>query len=237
MAQMQMLGEFPTSRSSMSYLAEAIGDFGGNYLKAKREQRETQRREGIEQKRSEAEIDIKKRTFERDIAKIDYNKRSVMYKTLTKLLPSLPSEKQVEMTSSPEWLELEKSLGVPSISGSIMTDTKKKNPTWGQDQNIASVRADILRGRVGPKRDIYGLSEPLVLDSREKTIDYITSENLDPSLFEAELARFGGGVRRDVSVRDAGSTPYRFGTEEEAEKANLPSGTVIYINGRKARVK
>jgi len=194
MPQLQYLGDIPKQgNNDISALAQALQGGIAGYFGAKENRKKNEL--------AQSEIDLKSKQLEHDYAKLDYDKRKDMYDTIIKLLPSVPPEKQQELTSSPEWTTLEKSLGVPSLSGTTVSPEKSK-PSWGQEQEKEAVKANILRGRVGPKRDMYGISEPIILDTKEKVIDYITESGFDPNdpVFTDKLSQFNiegvGGKRK-----------------------------------------
>jgi hypothetical protein len=185
---------------------------------------------GMQKKVSEANIanaqsetDIKRTQLEREYAKVDFDKKRDAYDSMVKLLPNLPPEKQVEVTSSPEWVALESSIGVPSIKGSTLNPEQPK-PGWSNISNTEAVRANLIRKRVGPKRDMYGMSEPKELATAQDAVDYITEEGLDPAQFARELAGFGevseGGGERKGKPKLAGKVSV-------VEERKAPNGDIL----------
>jgi hypothetical protein len=108
---------------------------------------------------------------------------------MVKLLPNVSPDKQVELTGSVEWTTLEDSLGLPHLSG-IALSPAKPEPGWSNVEKVEAVRANLVRRRVGPKRDMYGISEAKNLETLTDAIDHITEEGLNPSLYTAELAGY-----------------------------------------------
>ena len=159
-------------------------------------------------KMAQSELDLKGKQLEHDYAKLDYDKRKDMYDTMVKLLPNVPSEKQVELTSSPEWMTLEKSLGMPSLSGTTLSPEKTK-PTWGQENEVASIRSDLMRGS-GTTYSLMGEPEPFDMKTEEDALNYLSKRNQNPAMYSAELARFKTITPTGKGVKKGGqSSPYK----------------------------
>lgn len=184
-------------------------------------QKET-RKAGIKEREIsllESAQELKGKKLEHDYAKLDYDKRKDMYDTMTKLLPSIPENKQLEITSTPEWMKLEESLGMPHLSGTTLRD--EKEPSWGQEQETSSMRADLVRGR-GSISTLVGEPIDFPIDSMDAALDYISKKKRDPSEFAEELKRYetngGGGVGRARVI----------------ERRKAPNGDILekYSDGR-----
>ena len=147
-----------------------------------------ERKLSFEQQTAESEITIKKQQIERDYAKLDYDKRKDAYDSMVKLLPNVPPDKQAELTGSMEWTTLEESLGLPHLSGIALSPDKTK-PSWGQEQEVAAVKAALAQGR-GTLSQMVGEPLPKDIKTKQDALDYISLKGLDPSLFTAELARY-----------------------------------------------
>ena len=211
MPALQWLGDIEKETEG-GYLAKALGGAlttgVSSYLGQKEKGRESaikEREMGMQQ----SELDLRRKQLEHDYSKLDYDKRKEMYDTMVKLLPSIAPDKQMELTSTPEWMELEKSLGIPSLSGSTVGPETAK-PGWSNEQNVEAVRTNLIRKRVGPKRDMFGISEPKELVTLQDAIDHITEENLNPEMFKNELSQYqtetatvGKGGEKKVTVRPA----------------------------------
>jgi len=235
MPQLQWLGDIEKETAG-GYLAKALGGgiskgfeaYAGTKQRLK-EEAEEKRKTGVAEGVAQSELDLKQKQLEHDYAKLDYDKRKDMYDTMTKLLPSIQPEKQQELTSSPEWITLEKSLGMPSLSGStISPEDKTAKPGWTGEQKVEAVRANLVRGRVGPKRDMYGISEPKELSTLTDAIDHITEEGLSPSMFENELERYK--TPPPIGGKGKGKDKYKVG-----QKINKGGKTYEYIGNGKWR--
>ena len=215
MPALQWLGDIEKETGG-GYLAKALGGGINTGISAYLGQKEKGREGAIKERElgmQQSEIDLKKKQLEHDYSKLDYDKRKDMYDTMVKLLPSIAPDKQAELTSTPEWMELEKSLGMPSLSGSPLSP-ETPGPGWSNEQNVEAVRTNLIRKRVGPKRDMFGISEPKELNTLQDAIDHITEENLNPEMFKNELSQYqteepivGKGGAKKVGVRSA--SPYK----------------------------
>jgi len=231
MAQLQWLGQMPRKREDdMSYVAEAIKGGTSAYLEG-REKAFSTRLKSREVGVQESELAQKGKKIEYDYAKLDYDKRKDAYDTMAKLLPSLPPEKQQELTTSPEWTKLEDSLGLPNLSSSTMSN--KPEPGWSNVEKVAAVRENLTRRRVGPKRDMFGISEAKDLSTEQDAIDYITEEGLDPSQFKAELAGYVASSTTDKKQGKGRKSPYK-----EYPDAFLEGGVwKVNRNGKKYKIQ
>jgi len=184
----QWLGDI-SQESDASKLGKSISAGVGAYLAAKeagQERRLKERATSLEEKG----VQVKNRELDLQLSKMDYDNRREIYKTLVEILPSVPPEKQDQLVTSPEFEKLEESLGVPHLNAGIAIRRKDENtPSWGQEQDVASVRADLLRGR-GVTKDLYGQMLPTELKTEQDALDYLSNKGLDPSLFSAELSRY-----------------------------------------------
>ena len=219
MPQLQWLGNLDKGKNNSSQLAEAIGGGISSGLGAYAQTKEKAKENAFKQE----ELDIKKDQAKHDWAKLDYDKRKDMYDTMIRVLPNVPADKQMELTSSPEWVELEKSLGMPSLANTTMSSESKVG--WSNEQKVASVRADIIRGRVGAKRDMYGISEPKILDSEEAILDHISDEGLDPAMFSDVISqRFGNtnAPTTEAKVKGKSSSVTGYTTSEKSPYKEYP---------------
>jgi hypothetical protein len=183
----QYLGNIESDKNAdIPYLANALkgGMEGFNTGRKIRQEREDVE---FSQKIQLSALDIKQKELENSYAKLDYDKRKDMYDTMVKLMPTVPPEKQKELTSSPEWIKLEESLGMPNLSGTTMTPDVK--PSWGQAQENASIKADLTRGR-GSISTLLGEPLEFIIDSKDKALDYISKKGRNPAEFANELASF-----------------------------------------------
>jgi hypothetical protein len=176
-----------TKRENQSLIAQALKSGIGTYLKEK-EKGEERALEGRKIEVAESEATTKQKQAEYDYSKLDYDKKKDAYDTMIKLLPSVPPEKQAELTSSPEWIALEKSLGMPSLSGSTISPEAPK-PSWGQEQETASIKADLTRGQ-GSISTLMGEPLPVDIKTKEDALNYISKKGRDPAEFAVELTRF-----------------------------------------------
>ena len=203
MPQLQWLGTIEKEDAG-SYLAKALGEgiqgFTSGYMGAKQRQKE----EAIQQ----SELDLKKKQIENDYSKLDYDKRKNVYDTMVKLLPSVPADKQAELTSSPEWTALEKSLGMPSLSGTTLSPEKTK-PSWGQEQETASIKSDLMRGR-GSISTLVGEPLEFIMKDEASALDYISKKGRNPAEFGAELSRYQTGAPT-IGMKGKGkqTSPYK----------------------------
>jgi hypothetical protein len=193
-AGIQWLGDIPRETSG-GYIAKALGEGVSGYFKGRiygEEKVEEKRRWEEEKGLKETEIDLKKKKLEHDYAKLDYDKRKEAYDSMVKLLPSVPPDKQMELTSSPEWTELEKSLGLPSLSGSTLSPEEPK-PSWGQTQETESIKADLARGR-GSISTLVGEPLDFQIKDLDTALDYISKKGRNPAEFAASLEKYKTGA-------------------------------------------
>ncbi len=98
------------------------------------------------------------------------------------------------------------------------------------------------------KENLGGLIERIAKVNRQKVIeDILRKENPSLNVFQGDLPNKlisrgvvtkglpGGDVKADVSIKIPEATNV-FDTIEEMETANLPSGTIVIIGGRKGRI-
>lgn len=213
MAQIQWLGDIDSRKNDQfQRVGEGISAGVGAFLSGQERGRERKAATASSAQRNaldEAELDVKRKQIEHDYAKLDYDKRKDAYDTMVKLLPNMPPDRQQALTSSPEWTALESSLGLPSIAGSTLSK-EQPEPGWSSLQKTASVRENLIRRRIGPKRDMFGVSEPKDLTSEQDAIDYITEEGLDPSAFADELAAYKTAQQPAAKgVKSKQQSPYK----------------------------
>lgn len=188
--QIQWLGDIEKGGPG-GYVAKALSEGIGGFVKGYTYGREKATEKAMKEKEigiSQSELDLKTKQLENDYAKLDYDKRKDTYDTMVKLLPSVPPEKQTELLSSPEWTTLEKSLGLPSLSGSTLSPEVPK-PSWGQTQETASIKADLTRGQ-GSISTLVGEPLPVDIKTEEDAFNYISKKGRDPSEFATELSRY-----------------------------------------------
>lgn len=79
-------------------------------------------------------------------------------------------------------------------------EKEAKKPTWGQQQKIEAVRADLKRGR-----GTYLLANRLRdvdINTLKDAIGYISAKGLDPSLYKEELKKYKEGIVPTESVKE-----------------------------------
>jgi len=206
MAQLQWLGkiERPQSKKDviMGNVAKAIEGGVKGYKEAQALKTEKQKT-AFSQNIQTSGVDIDRKELEYKYSKLDYDKKKDMYDTIAKLLPNVPAEKQIQLTNSAEWQELENSLGLPHLSGTTVGSGTK--PSWAQEQEDRSMRADIIRGR--GSISIMG-AEPIdfPIDTLDQALDYISKKGRDPAEFKTELAKYG----KDVTAKGGKEkSPYK----------------------------
>ena len=208
MPQLQWLGDIEKETGG-GYLAKALGGGISTGLQTYVGMKEKGRERALEEKKlgiSQSELGLKKQQIEHDYAKLDYDKRKDAYDSMVKLLPNVPPDKQAELTGSVEWTTLEDSLGLPHLSGATLSD--KTKPSWGQEQEVAAVRAALSQGR-GTLSQMVGEPLPKDIKTKQDALDYISLKGLDPSLFTAELARYDIAPTVAPTKKGRQTSPYK----------------------------
>jgi len=205
MPQLQWLGDIEKETGG-GYLAKALGQGVSSGIQSYMGTKEQRRREQLSQQTAASEMELKKQQIEHDYAKLDYDKRKDAYDSMVKLLPNVPPDKQAELTGSVEWTTLEDSLGLPHLSGATLSD--KTKPSWGQEQEVAAVRAALTQGR-GTLSQMVGEPLPKDIKTKQDALDYISLKGLDPSLFTAELARYDIAPTVAPTKKGRQTSPYK----------------------------
>jgi len=196
--------------TSGGYLAKALGGGISTGLQTYVGMKEKGKERAFEEKKfglQQSELDLKKKQIEHDYAKLDYDKRKDAYDSMVKLLPSVPPDKQRELTESVEWTTLEESLGLPHLSGTTLSPEATK-PSWGQEQEVAAVKAALIQGR-GTLSQMVGEPLPKDIKTKQDALDYISLKGLDPSLFTAELTRYEEAPTVAAKGKGRQTSPYK----------------------------
>ena len=82
-----------------------------------------------------------------------------------------------------------------------------KAPSWGQEQKVSSVKANLKRGR-GALVTQWGEPQEFEIDNLPKALDYISKQNLSPELFVEELKQYQPIMVRN-SRGETGTIPMR----------------------------
>lgn len=94
------------------------------------------------------------------------------------------------------------------LIGALVTEPKEKQPTWGQEQNVASVKSGLKSGK-GTVRGDFGKIETIDLKTSQDALNYIIQENLDPALFAEELKLYEPVTIKDKQGKIIGMIPRR----------------------------
>jgi hypothetical protein len=142
-----------------------------------------------QQNKHESAITTEK--LKNDYAKMDYDKRKTLYdKGIEAISMIQDPAKQQEFTASPEWSELEKSLGMPSLSNQFLRKDSGTSggPSYAQDQENQSIQDSIARGE-GFVPGIMGMEDKVPLTNEQQIADFLAQRKRGQASFTKQPAK------------------------------------------------